>query len=182
MIPTIAIVGFSKTGKTTIMEFLISNLTTEGYEIGAIKHVHNPRHSLDVKGKDSWRHSQAGAKIVVCASPKEIALFKKRKNQSESIEEILELFKQESLDLLLIEGYSSIVNHRADIPKIVVVKNEKELNVALKDTQAPILAFLGPFQLKERMPRDSTAPFLSFKEGKNKLLELIREFLSQENN
>ena len=171
--PIIAVIGVSKSGKTTIIEHLIANLSKENFRIGTIKHVHNPLHSLDLKGKNSWRHSQAGAKIVVCTSPKEIAMFKKRENPVENIEEILELFEKENLDLLLIEGFQSQVNRRSDIQKIVIVGDKREFD-ALDTKLFPVLAFVGPTLLKKEVPIKLSAPFLSFLEDKKKLVKLIK--------
>jgi molybdopterin-guanine dinucleotide biosynthesis protein B len=177
-IPIIAIIGLSKSGKTTMIEYLISNLTKEEFKIGTIKHVHNPRHSIDVKSKDSWRHSRAGAEIVVCTSPEELAIFKKRKRHKENIDEILNLFRQEDLDLLLIEGFRSQVNHRRDIPKILVVKTEDELNNALKETGGPILAVLGPSALREKLRGDVVVPFFDLEKEKTQVCKLIKKILS----
>ncbi len=178
MIPTIAVLGFSRSGKTSIIEHVITSLTKQGYRIGTIKHVHNPHHSLDVKGKDSWRHSRAGAKIVICSSPKEIAIFQKRNTYNEDIEEVLGLVEHRDLDLLLIEGFRSQVRNRRDIQKIVIVRNEEELDDALKELLLPILAFLGPSSLRRRLPKELTIPFLDPEEGRNKLILMIRGFLS----
>ena len=178
MIPIIAVLGFSKSGKTSIIEHVISNLAKQGYRIGTIKHVHNPHHSLDVKGKDSWRHSRAGAKIVVCSSPKEIAVFQKRNTCGEDIEEVLGLVENKDLDLLLIEGFRSQVCNRRDIQKIVIVRNAEELDNALRETLLPILAFLGPSHLRRRLPKELAIPFLDSKEDRNKLIHIIQGFLS----
>ncbi|UCH31723.1 MAG: molybdopterin-guanine dinucleotide biosynthesis protein B [Candidatus Bathyarchaeota archaeon] len=174
--PIIAVIGVSKSGKTTIIEHLIRNLAKKNLRIGTIKHVHNPRHSLDLKGKDSWRHSQAGAKIVVCTSPKEIALFKKRENSRENIDEILQLFENEPVDLLLIEGFQSQVIQRSDIQKIVIVGDKGEFD-ALDKRLFPVLAFVGPTLLKKETPINLDAPYLSFLEDRNKLVELIKNLL-----
>ena len=116
MFPIVAVIGTSGSGKTTLIEYLISHLSKEGVRIGTIKHVHHPGFSIDVKGKDTWRHSQAGAKIVVCAAPNEIAIIKKRDPSSKhEMERIINLVKDEELDLLIIEGFHSLVAKRRDI-------------------------------------------------------------------
>ena len=57
MIPTIAVLGTTKSGKTILIEYLISNLSQEGLRIGTIKHIHDSGFSIDAKGKDTWRLS-----------------------------------------------------------------------------------------------------------------------------
>lgn len=175
--PIVAVVGFSKSGKTAIMEYIISNLTNEGFNVGTIKHIQNPRHSMDVKGKDSWRHSKAGAKVVICSSPNETAVFRKRENGIESIEEVLNLLKGENLDLILVEGFRSKVGSRHDIHKIVVVKKEREVTEAISDKLDPLLALVGPAELVNRTPRMKT-PFLNLQKDGEQLSKLVRNLLS----
>jgi molybdopterin-guanine dinucleotide biosynthesis protein MobB len=175
--PIVAVVGFSKSGKTVVMEHIISSLTEEGFNVGTIKHIRGPQHSMDVKGKDSWRHSQAGAKIVVCSAPSEIAVFRKRQNSTESIEEALTLMKDENLDLILVEGFRSKVASRRDIHKIVVVKEEREISEAMEENLDPILAFVGPAELALRT-RKLGLPFLNLASGGDQLSRLVMNLLA----
>ncbi len=59
----IHIVGGKNHGKTTLVVELVTELTGRGLSIGTIKHTHH-QHELDVPGKDSHRHRQAGANVV----------------------------------------------------------------------------------------------------------------------
>src|SRR5512143_21431 len=73
MIPIVSVVGKSDSGKTTLLEKLVKELTSRGYRIGTIKHdVHS--FEIDHPGKDSWRHKQAGASATVISSPAKLAL------------------------------------------------------------------------------------------------------------
>ena len=75
MIPIISIVGKSDSGKTTLIEKLVPELTRRGYRVATVKHdVHG--FEVDREGKDSWRHKQAGAHTVVISSPQKIALIR----------------------------------------------------------------------------------------------------------
>ena len=49
------VVGYKNTGKTGLMERLVTEITTRGFSVSTIKHAH---HSFDVyhAGKDSHRH------------------------------------------------------------------------------------------------------------------------------
>lgn len=153
MIPVIVIVGPSKSGKTTLIEYLISNLSRDGLRVGTIKHVHHSSFSIDVKAKDTWRHSQAGAQIVACVAPKEIAVIKKRGLSYLSLEEILELINKERLDLILLEGFHSLVAKKPDIYKILMAKNEADLKQLGKGTVEPILAMIVVSDLKTEKGR-----------------------------
>jgi len=177
MIPTIAVVGTSKSGKTTLIEYLISRLSEEGLRIGTIKHVHHSGFSIDVEGKDTWRHSQAGAKIVVCVAPEETAIIKKGKLFYQKLEKILDLVKDEKLDLLIIEGFHSLTAKRWDIYKIILAKDEEDLERTLEGTFDPILAITGTFtQQKLVLSKISArAPIINFKDQREKLLELVKK-------
>ena len=74
MIPIVSIVGKSNSGKTTLIEKLIAELTRRGWRVATIKHN---RHGFEIdhEGKDSWRHKQAGAVATVVASPRRIAVI-----------------------------------------------------------------------------------------------------------
>jgi molybdopterin-guanine dinucleotide biosynthesis protein B len=117
MIPIISIVGKSDSGKTTLIEKLIPELTRRGYRIATVKHdVHG--FEVDREGKDSWRHKQAGAHTVVISSPKKVALIRDVENDL-TLEEIREKLIQD-VDLILSEGYKKDVQ-----PKIEIFRKEK---------------------------------------------------------
>jgi molybdopterin-guanine dinucleotide biosynthesis protein B len=117
MIPIISIVGKSDSGKTTLIEKLVPELTRRGYRIATVKHdVHG--FEVDREGKDSWRHKQAGAHTVVISSPKKVALIRDVEKDL-TLEEIREKLIQD-VDLILSEGYKKDVQ-----PKIEIFRKEK---------------------------------------------------------
>jgi len=177
MIPTIAVLGTTKSGKTALIEYLISNLSKEGFRIGTIKHIHDTVFSIDVKGKDTWRHAKAGAKVVVGAAPKEIAIIRKKETSENDLEGIIELIKDEKLDLLIIEGFHSVVCQRKDIFKIVAVKSEEELERMLRGTVGPILAITGPYAKLKVVPAGVGTPIINIKTEGKKILGIVRKFL-----
>ncbi|MBN2467250.1 MAG: molybdopterin-guanine dinucleotide biosynthesis protein B, partial [Deltaproteobacteria bacterium] len=75
MPPVVSIVGKSDSGKTTLLEKIVTEITRRGYRVGSIKH---DTHGFDIdhKGKDSWRHKQAGSSTVVISSPWKLAVVK----------------------------------------------------------------------------------------------------------
>ncbi len=145
MMPIIAVLGYSNSGKTSLIEFVVSSLSKEGLRIGTIKHVHHCGFTFDVKGKDTWRHSQAGAKLVICVSPEQIAIKKRRETSHDNLESYINIAKAEELDLLIIEGFHSLIANRKDIIKIITAKNEEDLKKILEGTVEPILATTGIF-------------------------------------
>jgi molybdopterin-guanine dinucleotide biosynthesis protein B len=117
MIPIISIVGKSDSGKTTLIEKLVPELTRKGYRVATVKHdVHG--FEVDREGKDSWRHKQAGAHTVIISSPQKIALIRDVEKDS-TLDEIRRRWVQD-VDLLLSEGYKKDVQ-----PKIEVFRKEK---------------------------------------------------------
>ena len=117
MIPIISIVGKSDSGKTTLIEKLLPELTRRGYRVATVKHdVHG--FEVDREGKDSWRHKQAGAHTVIISSPKKIALIRDVEKDS-TLDEIRRRWVQD-VDLLISEGYKKDVQ-----PKIEVFRKEK---------------------------------------------------------
>ena len=117
MIPIISIVGKSDSGKTTLIEKLVPELTRRGYRVATVKHdIHG--FVVDREGKDSWRHKQAGAHTVIISSPQKIALIRDVEKDS-TLDEIRGRWIQD-VDLILSEGYKKDVQ-----PKIEVFRKEK---------------------------------------------------------
>jgi molybdopterin-guanine dinucleotide biosynthesis protein B len=117
MIPIISIVGKSDSGKTTLIEKLVPQLTRRGYRVATVKHdIHG--FEVDREGKDSWRHKQAGAHTVVISSPHKVALIRDVEKDL-TLDEIREKLIQD-VDLILSEGYKKDVQ-----PKIEVFRKEK---------------------------------------------------------
>jgi molybdopterin-guanine dinucleotide biosynthesis protein MobB len=116
MIPIVSIVGKSNSGKTTLLEKIISDLAGRGYRVATIKHN---RHgfNIDHEGKDSYRHKKAGALITVVSSPHQLALVQDV-DHDHSFDEIRDKFIHDA-DIILTEGFK--VN---DYPKIEVFRSE----------------------------------------------------------
>lgn len=112
--PIISIVGKSSSGKTSFLEALLPELKNQGYNVGTIKHdVHG--FDIDKPGKDTWRHKQAGADLVLISSPEKLALIKDVDKDSE-LDELRQHYVRD-VDLILTEGYKS-----RDKPKIEIFR------------------------------------------------------------
>ena len=112
--PIISIVGKSSSGKTSFLEYLLPELRKQGYKVGTIKHdVHG--FDIDKPGKDTWRHKQAGANLVLISSPEKLALIKDVDHDSE-LDELRQHYVKD-VDLILTEGYKS-----GDKPKIEIFR------------------------------------------------------------
>jgi molybdopterin-guanine dinucleotide biosynthesis protein B len=124
--PIVCFVGRSNSGKTTLIERLIPELTQAGYQVATIKHAGHG-FDLDTEGKDSWRHKRAGASQVVVLSKGSLAMFADVPEEL-PVEEIRDRFVNDSIDLIIAEGWKS-----QGFPKVVVVREElQEVNVSLE--------------------------------------------------
>ena len=110
-VPIISLVGKSGVGKTTAMERIIRELKARGYRVGSVKH-HKHRSDIDVPGKDSWRHAEAGSDVVAISGPQEMAIIRRLEAEM-PIEHIVALMG--NVDIVLTEGYKE-----GDRPKIEV--------------------------------------------------------------
>ena len=116
MIPIVSIVGKSNSGKTTLIEKLIAELTRRGFRVATIKHN---RHGFDIdhEGKDSWRHKHAGAVATVVASPGRVALIEDTPGDYD-LAEIRDRYIKNA-DIILAEGFK--INPH---PKIEIYRTE----------------------------------------------------------
>ena len=101
-VPTLSVVGYSDSGKTTYLEKLIPALKKRGVRLCVVKH---DTHSfdIDVPGKDSWRLRQAGADVTMIVSPAKLAMIENWQNE-ESLEQISRRMEGK-VDLILTEGF-----------------------------------------------------------------------------
>ncbi|MCW4005207.1 MAG: molybdopterin-guanine dinucleotide biosynthesis protein B [Candidatus Bathyarchaeota archaeon] len=175
MVLVIAAVGTSGSGKTTTLEYLISNLTKEGYKIGTIKHVHHRGFSMDKEGSNTWRHAKAGSKVTAAISPEEIAVIKKTDAALNDLDQVIALLEREQLDIIFIEGFHSLIAKREDVPKLITAKDVENLHRTLEGTAQPILAVTGV--IGENKPADSGTdiPILKLPEEGEQILQLIRK-------
>lgn len=111
----IALVGKPDSGKTTLLEKLIPELNRRGYRIGTVKH-HVHQFEMDKKGKDTWRHKQAGASTVALSSPTGLGIIRDV-DHDHAIEELLDRYYYD-VDLVIAEGYKS-----TELPKIELFRS-----------------------------------------------------------
>jgi molybdopterin-guanine dinucleotide biosynthesis protein MobB len=122
------IAGWKNSGKTGLVERLVTEFTTRGLRVSTIKHTHH-RADLDRPGKDSYRHREAGAQEVMVVSGARWALLHELRDAPEPpLEDLLP--RLSAVDLVLIEGYKS-----GSHPKIEVHRQE---------TGQPLLADTDP--------------------------------------
>ena len=113
----ISIVGKPRSGKTTVLQGLITELKRRGLRVATIKHSTH-EFKLDSPGKDSWLLAQAGSELVVFNSPQSLAYIRKV-DKEVSLDELAHLVG-EDFDIVLTEGYT-----RERCPKIEVHRRQQ---------------------------------------------------------
>jgi len=114
-LPILAIVGWSGTGKTTLLQQVIPILGDKGIRAGLIKHTHHQM-DVDTPGKDSYLLRKAGASQVILASSERWALMcETPEKQSINLPYLLSRMDHATLEVVLVEGFKD-----EPVPKIVL--------------------------------------------------------------
>ena len=109
----IGLAGWSGAGKTTLLTRAIPHLIAGGLRVSVIKHAHH-KFDVDVPGKDSWLHREAGAEEVLVSSGKRWALMHELRGGPEpSLKELLR--KMSRVDLVVIEGYKTDSHRKIEV-------------------------------------------------------------------
>jgi molybdopterin-guanine dinucleotide biosynthesis protein B len=100
---------------------------------------------MDLVGKDTWRHREAGAKTVAISSPSRLALTKIVDRELDLDAIIAAYFQDE--DLVFTEGYKS-----AKQPKIEICRRELQTE-PLCTLQDRLVAVVSDFSISMDVPR-----------------------------
>lgn len=99
----LGITGWKNSGKTTLTERLVAELSARGHVVSTVKHAHHD-FDIDKPGTDSFRHRVAGAREVAIVSDRRWALMHELRDEAEpSLEAVLA--RHSPCDLVLVEGY-----------------------------------------------------------------------------
>ena len=137
------VVGRKKRGKTTLVEKLIPEFKSRGYKVGSIKYTTGD-HVFDTPGKDSFRHTQAGAESTLILSPQKTAFFSDHlpgKNPEE-----LFRFLFQGYDLIIGEGFKD-----SPYPKIEVMDCSRD-SVPLCTPQDNLIALVCDGRINVSVP------------------------------
>lgn len=102
--PVVSFVGLSGSGKTTMLEKVIAELTARGLRVGVIKHT-TCRAEFDAKGKDTLRLREAGAAPVAIQAPNLLAVFQPL-DEAMPLDAIIDQFYT-AADIVITEGFKS---------------------------------------------------------------------------
>jgi molybdopterin-guanine dinucleotide biosynthesis protein B len=99
------LVGWSGAGKTTLMASILPLIVARGISVSTMKHAHH-HFDIDMPGKDSYRHRQAGAsEVLIAASGRWVLMHELRDGAEPPIRDLIE--RMTPVDLLLIEGFKT---------------------------------------------------------------------------
>ena len=112
----IGIAGWSGAGKTTLLTRAIPQLQKQGLRVSVIKHAHHA-FDVDVPGKDSWKHREAGAAEVLVSSSQRWALMHELRGAGEPrLPELLA--KMSRVDLVVVEGFKREPHRKIEVHRI----------------------------------------------------------------
>lgn len=123
--PAIAVVGRHNSGKTTLVEALIAELTARGLDVASVKHHSHVGFDIDKPGKDSYRHRAAGATETVIAAPGQVARVKSIDGELECREIVGSM---PGHDVVVVEGY-----RKSGLPTIEVMRSGNEADRAVAE-------------------------------------------------
>lgn len=129
----LGVTGWKNSGKTTLVERLVAELTRRGWRVSTVKHAHH-EFDIDREGADSYRHRAAGATEVAVVSSRRWALMHELRNEEEPpLDAVLE--RLSPCDLVIVEGYK-----REHHPKIEVRRLHARDRAPLADRDPAIVA------------------------------------------
>lgn len=114
--PVFGVTGWKNSGKTTLVAKLVAEVTSRGFTVSTVKHAHH-NFDIDQKGRDSYKHREAGANEVALVSGKRWALMHELRGQDEpSLDEVLA--KLSPCDLVIVEGYKREAHPKIEARRI----------------------------------------------------------------
>lgn len=169
----IQVAGYSNSGKTTLVEKLITAMSKENLRVGSIKHHGHGGDlaNLDL-GKDSWKHRQAGAIVSAAVSKGKLQLNVVRDEHWE-VTELIALYSNFPLDVIIIEGFKI-----SPFPKAVIIKEEADL--ALLKKLKNIVCVISWIPLPSDVIKETIAYF-QINEEINYIDFIIQELKGQDN-
>jgi len=123
------ITGLKKSGKTTVAEALIAAFKARGYSVGSVKSMVMSSFTFDTKGKDTYRHSAAGAEAVIALSKGEtVHIERNPEGRRRELPQIIGMFR-EDLDIVVCEG---VEGPEAGHRQILCLREPSDIEEALK--------------------------------------------------
>lgn len=132
-----SVAGYTKSGKTTLVTGLISELKRRGYTVGSVKDIHFESFAIDGEATNTAKHRKAGAEIVTARGNCETDIMFPFKM------DLARLLSFYNTDYVIIEGA-----REPGLPKIITAKTTDEI-----DELADGSVFLVSGLVAERLER-----------------------------
>lgn len=158
----IRVIGGKHSGKTTIIEHLVTELKSRGYTVGVIKEMVRIN-TLDTPAKETGRYRRAGAETVVAVPRDETVFFISRRLK---ISEVLP--RLEGLDYVFLEGFESEA-----FPKIIAAKTVDEAQQYFDSSAIAISGLISDSKSEISKASSMKIPLLSSFKDIKKLVELV---------
>ncbi len=124
--PIVHVAGWSNSGKTTLIEMLLRELSNRGFSVATIKHAHKG-YQLDREGKDSHRHLTAGASATALIGPDSWALQVKQTAGADEVASVISRLRGLG-DLTIVEGFKHLPGPR------IIIDTESDAGPVSIDT------------------------------------------------
>lgn len=105
----VSFVGHSDSGKTRLIERMVSILRRRGYRVGVLKHTH-AKIKVDRRGTDTDRFRKVGAAVSAIADDRALVRFESADDPT-----VLLTVLASEVDILLVEGYKNL-----PLPKVLL--------------------------------------------------------------
>ncbi len=153
----ISVIGYSGSGKTLIIEFLIKKFKIElDLEVSVIKYIHE--HRIDEEGKDSFKFSEAGAVFSVIKNKfNQNAIYL---NRQISLDALINWLNENpyKVDLIIIEGFRNV-----SYPTILCVKELQDVDAQLNKNVKLISGLITQNKVSEE--REDQIPIFSIQQN-----------------
>ncbi|NVM54400.1 MAG: molybdopterin-guanine dinucleotide biosynthesis protein B [Candidatus Helarchaeota archaeon] len=151
-----------KQGKTQLVMRIVEGLIKEGFILGTIKHIGGESTFDNPKVKDTTRHAEAGAKLVVAVTQSELISINKRENPT--LDDAIRKFPTD-YDFIIVEGFK-----RSTYPRFIIIDNAEEIQ-GLNET-GQVLGLTGHIaQKKDELDKlDKIYPVIKEKDTESLIL------------
>lgn len=161
----VAVVGGKHSGKTTVIEHLITELKRRGFRVGAIKEmVRIP--TLDTPTTETDRYASAGAEIIVAVPRDETVFFIKKRL---TLKEVLPYLN--GLAYAILEGFES----EETLPKIVAAKTAGEAKGYVDKSVIAISGLIIESETETKKASGLKVPLLNSTTQVKELADLVEQ-------
>ncbi|WP_371170382.1 bifunctional molybdopterin-guanine dinucleotide biosynthesis adaptor protein MobB/molybdopterin molybdotransferase MoeA [Aliiroseovarius sp. 2305UL8-7] len=134
------VTGWKNSGKTGLMERLITHFTAQGLKVSTVKHTH---HGVDLErpGTDTHRHRQAGAQEVILASSARVSILHELRDDDEPrLADLID--RLTPCHLVLVEGFKGashpkVEAHRKATGEDLLARSNNTIHAVASDTPLP---------------------------------------------